>query len=123
MTEPPAYMTIRRCREVQCEEVSSVSSVSSSLPNTLSSSPPSSTTNTTQSQSPVGRLSRLLRNSFSKLRPRSSYLHTKSKSADVLKKHLDDYDDEDDDEEKENVDAVSPSEQEMVLPVCGPECR
>ena len=53
-----------------------------------------------------------MRNSFSKLRPRSSYLHTKSKSADVLKKHLDDYED---DEEKENVDAVSPIEQEMVI--------
>ena len=56
---------------------------------------------------------RLLRNSFSKLRPRSGYLHTKSKSADVLKKHLDDY--EDDEEEKENVDVVSPIEQEMVI--------
>ena len=56
---------------------------------------------------------RLLRNSFSKLRPRGSYLHTKSKSADVLKKHHDDYDD--DEEEKENVDVVSPIEQEMVI--------
>ena len=56
---------------------------------------------------------RLLRNSFSKLRPRGSYLHTKSKSADVLKKPHEDYDD--DDEEKENVDVVSPIEQEMVI--------
>ena len=57
---------------------------------------------------------RLLRNSFSKLKPKTSlYLHSKSKSADPLKKHPDDSDE--DDEEKENVDVVTPMEQEMVM--------
>ena len=57
---------------------------------------------------------RLLRNSFSKLRPKTSlYLHSKSKSADPLKKHNGDSDE--DDEERENVDIVTPMEQEMVI--------
>ena len=61
MTTQPAYMTTksnRRCRGV-CEEtssISSLSSMSSSLPNTLSSTPPAS--HHTTNQSPVGRLSR-----------------------------------------------------------------
>ena len=81
----------------------------SSLPITMSrATPPSPSVSCVSSQSPVWRLSRILRNSFSKLRHRRSYLHTKSKSADILKNH-------DEDEETENVEEVSPYEQEMVL--------
>ena len=112
MTEGGMYMTISPRGD-------STWSLSSSLPNNISYSSPSvkmtvtPSSSPSSSQSPVWRLSRILRNSFSKLKPKRSYLHTKSKSTDVLKKHQDQCGD--DDEEKENSLVVTPMEQEMVI--------
>ena len=85
--------------------------LSSSLPITMASPSPS----VSCSPSPVWKLSRILRNSFSKLRPKRNYLHSKSKSTDHLKKHKDDDDEGGEEDEEEGAGFVSPVDQEMVL--------
>ena len=64
-----------------------------------------------QSHSPVSRFSKLLRNSFSKLRAKRTSLHVKSRSVDVLKKVCDDENDDHDN----NSDIISPINEEMVM--------
>ena len=65
-----------------------------------------------QSTSPVSRFSKLLRNSFSKLKSRRSSLSVKSRSCDILKKGS-----EAEESETENVSSavISPINEEMVV--------
>ena len=64
-----------------------------------------------QSHSPVSRFSKYLRNSFSKLRPKRTSLHIKSRSVDILKKG---FVNEDVDSEVTS-DVISPINEEMVI--------
>ena len=65
-----------------------------------------------QSTSPVSRFSKLLRNSFSRLKSRRSSLSVKSRSCDILKKGS-----EAEESETENVSStvISPINEEMVV--------